>query len=53
MFCGDVESFSRAGLAIANAVKAELPDWQVIYFDAAAVERHRESSRELFEYEVD
>lgn len=53
LFKGDVAAFSLEGLAVARAVKAELPDWTVVYFDAAAAERcGREAERTVFEYEV-
>jgi hypothetical protein len=35
----DLDAFAAEGLAIAQAVKAALPDWTVIYFDEAAAER--------------
>lgn len=49
-------AFSREGLEIAKAVKAELPDWTVVYFDEkrfdeVAFER-LERDRGYFEYEV-
>jgi hypothetical protein len=31
----DIDSFSAEGLAIAKAVKTELPDWTIIYHDEA------------------
>lgn len=43
------------GLAIAVAVKAELPDWTVVYFDESAMEDALATSvrpRALFEYEI-
>ena len=35
----DLDAFGAEGLAIARAVKAELPDWSIVYFDAAAAAR--------------
>ncbi len=32
----DLDDFAAEGCAIASAVKAELPDWSVVYFDQAA-----------------
>jgi hypothetical protein len=32
----DLDDFAADGCAIASAVKAELPDWSVVYFDEAA-----------------
>jgi len=49
----DVEEFSRAGLKLAQEVKAHLPNWTVIYFDeAAAAGKSPDAPRETFEYEV-
>lgn len=49
----DVERFSLEGLKFARAVKSELPDWTVIYFDEHKLGLHPHGSpRELFEYEV-
>lgn len=54
------ESLAKDGLAIAQAVKGELPDWKVIYFDDAAyttsqvirsLEDHN-TDRSFFEYEI-
>jgi hypothetical protein len=46
----DVEAFAAEGRAIAQAVKAALPDWTVVYFDEAACRRG--GPRETFEYEI-
>lgn len=35
----DIEEFSAIGLELARAVKAELPDWTVVYLDEAAQDR--------------
>ena len=32
----DLEAFAAEGLALARAVKKELPDWSIVYFDEAA-----------------
>ena len=52
LFKGDVEAFSNEGREIARALKAELPDWTVVYFDKAASERHPDGPRTHFEYEI-
>jgi hypothetical protein len=37
----DLDTFAAEGRAIARAVKTELPDWSIVYFDdAAAVRRN-------------
>jgi len=48
----DIDGFSREGLAIARAAKAELPDWTIVYFDEAAMRRHMDGPRHLYEYEI-
>ncbi|WP_063812538.1 hypothetical protein [Burkholderia cenocepacia] len=55
----DYAAFSAEGLAIAKAVKAELPDWTVVYFDEAKFRALMgppippvARSRSDFEYEV-
>jgi hypothetical protein len=35
----DLEAFAAEGRAIARAVKTELPDWSVVYFDEAEAAR--------------
>jgi hypothetical protein len=35
----DLEAFAAEGRAIARAVKAELPDWSIVYFDEAEAAR--------------
>ena len=35
----DLDAFAAEGHAIARAVKAELPDWSIVYFDDAAAAR--------------
>lgn len=49
----DVIAFSKEGLEIAKAIKAELPDWAVVYFDEEKSDAgNRNSDRSSFEYEV-
>ena len=49
----DFPAFAAEGLAIARAVKAELPGWTVIYFDEDRCRYDRSGQpREEFEYEV-
>jgi hypothetical protein len=53
----DLEAFTAEGLAIARALKAELPpDWTAVYFDLAALKRHggwrSPAERRLWEYEI-
>ena len=47
----DTAAFSKEGLEIARAIKSELPDWTVIYFDENKCTGH-ECDRATFEYEV-
>lgn len=51
----ELESFSREGLALAKEVKAQLPDWRIIYWDHykshEARERGIKDSR-YYEYEI-
>ena len=35
----DLDAFATEGRAIARAVKAELPDWSIVYFDEAEAAR--------------
>ncbi|MBP2303439.1 hypothetical protein [Azospirillum picis] len=49
----DLPGFAAEGLAIAKAIKAELPDWTVIYFDEAKAYRTVKTvPRSEVEYEV-
>ncbi|WP_052341802.1 hypothetical protein [Salinarimonas rosea] len=49
----DVALFSRVGLDIARAVKAELPDWTVVYFDEALLAAAPESApKSAYIYEI-
>lgn len=43
-------AYSDEGLSIARAIKAELPDWTVVYFDADLAGRHTSLAR--FQFEV-
>jgi hypothetical protein len=47
----DLDAFTTEGRAIARAVKAELPDWSIVYFDEAAAAR-ADYSGPRAEYEV-
>jgi hypothetical protein len=46
----DFGPFAAEGLAIARAVKAELPDWTVFYFDESKA--YSKQPRETYDYEV-
>jgi hypothetical protein len=49
----DICQFAAEGLAIAQAIKAELPDWTVIYFDIEKCKfDDSDQPRSDFEYEV-
>lgn len=49
----DMEAFAVEGLAIACAIKAELPDWTVMYFDEMQVDdTYRDQPRSDYEYEI-
>ena len=51
----DYAAFSAEGLNIARALKAELPDWTVVYFDEAKMvqsQRGGPKERSFFEYVV-
>lgn len=48
----DVAGFSAEGLALAKAIKIELPDWTVLYFDESKIDLKRDQPREEFEYEI-
>lgn len=46
-------AFGEEGLEIAKLIKAELPDWTVIYFDeSAALLSSSQDAPEPFEYEI-
>lgn len=51
-----VDAFSAEGEAIARALKAELPEWTVVYFHEAKAARiaaaGRDADRSTFEYEI-
>jgi len=49
----DLEAFATEGRAIARAVKAELPDWSIVYFDeAAAARRNYQGAPSRYETEI-
>ncbi len=50
----DYTAFSEEGRQIARAIKRELPDWTVMYFDESKIDRSRleDQSRNEFEYEI-
>jgi hypothetical protein len=49
----DLNAFAAAGRAIARAVKAELPDWSIVYFDeAAAAQENYRGARSEYEVEM-
>lgn len=49
----DYAGFSKEGKEIARAIKMELPDWTVIYFDEeAALSTVLKIVREDYEYEI-
>jgi hypothetical protein len=52
----DADGFAARGLELARRLKAELPDWTIVYHDIAAVKRsggyRAEGGRDQWEYEV-
>lgn len=50
----DYQGFAAEGLLIARAIKTELPDWTVIYFDEMVYHRSfgRGVPREAYQYEI-
>jgi hypothetical protein len=49
----DLEAFAAEGRAIARAVKAELPDWSIVYFDEAEADRAKyQGAPARFEVEI-
>lgn len=49
----DLAAFAKWGLVLARRVKAELPDWTVIYHDEAAAQMQgHKAQRCTFEYPV-
>lgn len=49
----DVPAFAAEGRTLAGRVKAELPDWTVIYFDEEALAGKKlDAPRSTFEYEI-
>lgn len=54
IFKGDLQAFSAEGLAIARALKRELPDWTVVYFDDDACENAASNAPRIeYEYEIE
>ena len=53
----DYSEFSKEGREISHAIKTELPDWTVIYFDEGALDQCIDddigiNAREKYEYEI-
>jgi hypothetical protein len=49
----DLDAFAAEGRAIARALKAEFPDWTIIYFDEAAAARaNYRGARAEYEVEI-
>lgn len=50
----NVAAFSAEGREIARAIKSELPDWTVIYFDEekAEADNRNDGDRSAFEYQI-
>jgi hypothetical protein len=49
----DLDAFDAEGRAIARAVKTELPDWSIVYFDEAEAARPKyEGPPTRFEVEI-
>lgn len=50
----DMETFARDGLEITHAIKAELPDWTVIYFNESKADyKNRSQPQSQYEYEYE
>jgi hypothetical protein len=52
----DWKAFSFEGLSIARAIKTQLPDWTIVYFDHGAYLKAVEKGnqvRDAYEYEVE
>jgi hypothetical protein len=50
----DLEEFSKQGLIIAKAIKRELPDFEIVYFDEFAVMKSCDiTNRLIYEYPVE
>jgi uncharacterized protein involved in propanediol utilization len=47
----DLAAFAAEGLAIARAIKAELPDWTLVYYDEAAAQAAIGTDRPRWAYE--
>jgi hypothetical protein len=48
----DSATFSAVGQELAKAVKRELPEWEVIYFNESRVQNGRVQDRLEFEYPI-
>jgi hypothetical protein len=48
----DVEIFAKEGSEIAFAVKDELPDWTVMYYNLMLTKKYPDGPRHMFEYEI-
>jgi hypothetical protein len=49
----DLDTFAAEGRAIARPMKAELPDWSIVYFDdAAAARRNYRGPPSSYEIEI-
>jgi hypothetical protein len=48
----DIKGFSREGSEIAFAVKDELPDWTVMYYNLMLTKKYPDGPRHMFEYEI-
>ena len=49
----DLEAFAAEGRAIARAMKAEMPDWSIVYFDEAEAARAKyQGAPTRFEVEI-
>jgi hypothetical protein len=49
----DLDAFATEGRAIACAVKAELPDWSIVYFDESAASARANYRGARAEYEAE
>jgi hypothetical protein len=50
----DLDAFAAEGRAIARAVKSELPDWSIVYFDeAAAASEKYQGPPSAYEVEIE
>lgn len=49
----DTKAFSQEGFQIAQAIKLELPDWTVVYFDETKCRYGNGAPQERFEFEYE